>query len=161
MVLKSSSPGVQHTEEAWEIGTDVFGISGELLDRRRRRLEQSRVTEAVVLADEGTQLFRNGKRDQEVMAWELALNLGLEPLLGFVVLAGGAMAIAAGDKELLRFGTTLALIESDAASLSTTRRDGVNDFAMGPGHCSGVALEVLGAEGGKDFTDGGHDRVPP
>ena len=71
------------------------------------------------------------------------------------------MAIATGDKELLGFSTTLALIESDAASLSTTRRDGVNDFAMGPGHGSGVALEVLGAEGRKDFTDGGHDRVPP
>jgi hypothetical protein len=32
---------------------------------------------------------------------------------------------------------------------------------MSLGHRVGVALEVLGAEGGKDFTDGGHDRVPP
>jgi hypothetical protein len=28
-------------------------------------------------------------------------------------------------------------------------------------HAAGVTLEVLGAEGCKDFTDGGHGRVPP
>jgi hypothetical protein len=71
----SGRNGPKYAFEA-RFGTDVFGISGELLDRRRRGLEQSRVTEALVLADEGTQLFRNGKRDQEVMAWELALDLG-------------------------------------------------------------------------------------
>ena len=123
MVLQGSSPGVQHTEEAWEIGTDVFGISGELLDRRRRGLEQSRVTEALVLADEGVQRLRNGKRDQEVMAWELALDLGLEPLLGFVVLAGGTVAIATGNQELLRLSTALALIERNPAGLGATGCD--------------------------------------
>jgi hypothetical protein len=29
------------------------------------------------------------------------------------------------------------------------------------GHQVGVTFEVLGAEGCKDFTDGGHGRVPP
>jgi hypothetical protein len=28
-------------------------------------------------------------------------------------------------------------------------------------HRAGIALEVFGAEGGKDFMNGGHDRVPP
>jgi hypothetical protein len=28
-------------------------------------------------------------------------------------------------------------------------------------HAVGVTLEVLGAEGAKDFIDGGHGRVPP
>jgi hypothetical protein len=32
---------------------------------------------------------------------------------------------------------------------------------MSLGHRVGVVLEILGGEGGKDFTDGGHDRVPP
>ena len=44
MVLKSSSPGVQHTEEAWEIATDVLLDQGQLLDRLRGCLEQSGVT---------------------------------------------------------------------------------------------------------------------
>ena len=76
-----------------------FGIRASFLMAVRRGLEQSRVTEALVLAHEGAQLFWNGKGDQEVMAWELALDLFFEPLLGFVVLAGGAVAIATGAKN--------------------------------------------------------------
>ena len=37
MVLKSSSPGVQHTEEAWEIGADVLWDQGEFFDGRQKR----------------------------------------------------------------------------------------------------------------------------
>jgi len=39
--------------------------------------------------------------------------------------------------------------------------DGIDDFTVSFGHLGGVTLEVLGAEGCKDFMDGGHDRVPP
>lgn len=114
-----------------------------------------------MLADERAQLFWDSKGDQEVMTWELAFDPSLEPLLGFVVLAGGAVAISAGDKELLGLSTTLALIQSDTTGLGATGDDGIDDFAMGLGHRVGVALKILGAEGGEDFTDGGHDRVPP
>jgi len=161
MVLQSSTPGVQHTEEARQITTDVLWIEGELFDGIGRSFEQSAVSDALVLAQESSQLFGNGKREQEVMPRQLAVDLGLEPLLGFTVLAGGAMAIAAGAKELARFGTAIALVGRDAAGLGTTSDDGIDDFAMGLGHCGSVALEILGAEGGKDFMDGGHDRVPP
>ena len=36
--------------------------------------EQSGVAQALVLADERTQLLRDGKGDQEVVAWELAFD---------------------------------------------------------------------------------------
>ena len=39
MVLQGASPSVEHAEEAWEIGTDVFSIEGKFFDRVRRRLE--------------------------------------------------------------------------------------------------------------------------
>jgi hypothetical protein len=152
---------MEHAEEAGEVGADMLGIFGEFFDCLGRSLEQSGVAKALVLADERAQLLWDGKRDQKVMTRQSTFDLFLQPLLGFVVLAGGAMAIATGDKELLGFSTTLALIESNAAGLSPTRYDRIEDFAMGLGHGSGVALEILGAEGGKDFTDGGHDRVPP
>ena len=42
MVLQGSSPGVENTEEAWEIGTDVFSIEGKFFDGLGGRLEQSR-----------------------------------------------------------------------------------------------------------------------
>ena len=130
MVLQGSSPSVEHAEEAREIGTDVLLIEGKFFNRIRGRLEQSRVTEALVLADEGVQRLRNGKRDQEVMAWELALDLGLEPLLGFVVLAGGTVAIATGNQELLRLSTALALIERNPAGLGATSDHSIDDFTM-------------------------------
>jgi hypothetical protein len=161
MVLKSSSPGVEHAEEAWEIGTDVFGISDELVDRRRGRLKQSRVPDTLVLANEGTQLFGDCKGDQEMMSWQLALDLSLEPLLRFTVLACRTVAIATGAKELARLSAAVALVERHPAGLGATRRDGIDDFAVSFGHHRGVTLEVLGSEGCEDFTDGGHDRVPP
>jgi hypothetical protein len=161
MVLQGSSPSVEHSEEAWEIGTEVLWIEGEFFDRLRGRLEQSGVTGVLVLAHERTQLFWDGKRDEEVVTGQLALDLFSQPLLGLIVLAGGAVAIAAGAKELARLSAALALVERHPAGLGATRRDGIDDFAVRLGHPGGVTLEVLGSEGCKDFTDGGHDRVPP
>lgn len=68
------------------------------------------------------------------MTRELACNLGLEPLLSFTVLAGGAMAVSAGAKELLRFGAAIALVEGDAASFRAASDDGIDDFAVSFGH---------------------------
>src|ERR1700724_3345057 len=98
MILQSSTPGMQDPEEAWEIGTDVLRIEGEFFDGLRGRPEQSAITDARVLPHERTQLLWDGKRDEEVVAWELTPDLFFEPLLGFIVLAGGAVAIAAGEK---------------------------------------------------------------
>jgi hypothetical protein len=108
-----------------------------------------------------TQLFGDSKGDQEMMPWQLALDLSLEPLLRFTVLAGGTVTIAAGGKERLRLSTALALIERNPTGLGTTSDDSIEDFAMSAGLDRSIALKILGAEGGKDFTDGGHDRVPP
>ena len=52
MILKGSSPGVQDAEEAGEVATDVLLIEGEFFDGLRGRLEQSGVTDALVLAHE-------------------------------------------------------------------------------------------------------------
>jgi hypothetical protein len=161
MVLQGSSPSVEHAEEAREIGTDVLLIEGKFFNRIRGRLEQSGVTGALVLAHERTQLLWDGKRDEEVVTRQLALDLFSQPLLGLIVLAGGAVAIAAGAKELARLSAALALVERHPTGLGTTRRDGIDDFAVSLWHPGGVTLEVLGSEGCKDFTDGGHDRVPP
>jgi hypothetical protein len=152
---------VKHTEETRKISTDVLGIEGEFFDRIRGGLEQSGVTDALVLPHEVAQWLWDGKGDQEMMTRELALDLFLQPVLGFIVLAGGAVAIATGAKELLRLGAIVALIERHPAGLGTTGDEGIDDFAVSLGHLGGVTLEVLGSEGCKDFMDGGHDRVPP
>ena len=161
MIVQGSSPGVQDAEEAGEIGADVLSIQGEFFDGVRRRLEQRGVSHALVLSHEGAQFFWDRKGNQEMMSWELALDLFLQPLLGFMVLTGGAMTIATGAVELAWLGAVVALVERRPAGLRTTGHEGIDDFAVRLGHLGGVTSEVLGCEGGKDFMDGGHDRVPP
>ena len=137
-------------------------IQGEFFDGIGGSLKQSGVARALILPHEGAQRFWDRKGDQEMMAWELAVDLFLEPLLGFSVLTGGAVAVTTGAIELARLGAAVTLVGRDSAGLGTTGHDGVDDFAVSLGHLGGVTLEVLGSEGCKDFTDGGrHDRVPP
>lgn len=161
MILQGSSPGVQNTEEAWNIGTDVILIEGQFFDGVRGSLEQGGVSHALVLSHEGAQRFWDRKRNKEMVAGELAPDLFLQPLLSFMVLASWAMAIAAGAIELVGLGAGFALVERNTAGFGTTGHDGIDDFAVRLGHSRGVALEVLGAEGCKDFMDGGHGPVPP
>jgi len=68
---------MEHAEEAGEISADVLGVFGEFFDGLGRSLEQSGVSDTLVLAHERAQLFGDGEGDQEVMAGELALDLSL------------------------------------------------------------------------------------
>ena len=161
MILQGSSPGVKHTEEAGNICADEVLIEGEFFDGVRGGLEQGGVSHALVLSDEGAQFFWHRKRNEEMMAGELALELFLKPLLSLMVLASRAMAIATGAIELVGLVAFFALVVGNATEFSATGGDRINGFAVCFGHQVGVTLEVLGAEGCKDFTDGGHGRVPP
>jgi hypothetical protein len=152
---------VQNTEEAGNIGTDVILIEGQFFDGVRGSLEQSGVSQALVLPHEVAQRFWDRKGNQEMVAGELAPDLFLQPLLSFMVLASWAMAIATRAIELVGLGASFALVERNTAGLGTTGHDGIDDFAVSLGHRRGVALAVLGSEGCKDFMDGGHGRVPP
>ena len=130
MILQGSSPGVQDTEEAGEIGTDVILIEGEFFDGVRGGLEQSGVSQALVLPDEVAQGFWDRKGNKEMVAGELALDLFLQPLLSLMVLASRAMAIATGAIELVRLGAAFALVKRNPAGLGTTVHDGIDGFAV-------------------------------
>ena len=145
MILKSSTPGMQDPKEAGEIGADVLWIEGEFFNGLRGSLEQSGVTGTLVLAHERTQLLWDGKRDEEVVTRELALDLFSQPLLSFIVLAGGTVAIAAGAKELARLSAALTLVERDTTSLRTAGDDGIDDLAVSLRHLGGV--NVGGTQG--------------
>ena len=58
-------------------------------------------------------------------------------------------------------GAGFALVERHTAGFSTTAHDGIDGFAVCFRHAVGVTLEVLGAKGCKDFSDGGHGLIPP
>ena len=61
MILQGSSPGVQNAEEAGEIATDVLLIEGEFFDGIGRSLEQSGVSDALVLSYKRAQRFWDGE----------------------------------------------------------------------------------------------------
>jgi hypothetical protein len=59
-------------------------------------MEQGLLGRALVGADEGAQGLRDGEGHQEVRPGELFLQVMLEPLLGFLLLALGTRAVATG-----------------------------------------------------------------
>jgi hypothetical protein len=68
---------VQDAEEAGEIGPDVLLIEGEFFDGVGGSLEQSGVSQALVLPHEVAQRLWDREGYQEMVARELALDLFL------------------------------------------------------------------------------------
>lgn len=161
VVLQGSSPGVKDTEEPWEISPDVMLIGGKFFDRLRGGLKQCRVSDALVFADKTTQVLWHREGEKEMMSGELAVDLFFQPLSGLMLLASGAVPIATGAIEFMGPAARFALIKGQAAGFGATGSESIDGFAVCFRHQVGVALEVLRAEGAKDFIDGGHDRVPP
>ena len=120
MILQGSSPGVQDAEEAGNIGTDVILIEGQFFDGVRGSLEQSGVSQALVLSDEVAQRFWDRKRNEEMVAGELAVDLFLQPLLSFMGLASWAMAMylcrTLGGHRLTEIGKVLGLDKYSSVS---------------------------------------------
>ena len=114
MVLQGTSPGVKDTKEARQIGAYVMLIEGEFSHRFGRGFKQSRVSGALVFAHKATESFWHREGKEEMMGWELALKLFIEPLLSLMVLASGAMAIATGAIELVGLTAIFALVEGQA-----------------------------------------------
>ncbi len=112
-------------------------------------------------ADEGVELWGESEGDEEVVPWQLPLHLCSYPHMSFVVLAGGAVAIAAGTEEEMDLTAALALIEGGSTSLSTTVDDGVDDFDVVVRHRILILPDILWSVGSKDIVDGCHFRVPP
>ena len=111
MVLQGSSPRVKDAEETRQVGADVMGIGGEFFNRFRGGLKQGRVSGALVFSDEGAQLFWDCKSNEKMVRGELAFELFLKPLSGFVLLTGRAVAITAGAIELVGLAALIALIK--------------------------------------------------
>jgi hypothetical protein len=161
VILEGSSPGVEDAEESREITADVVFVEGEFFDGLGGGLEQGRVSHPLVFANEATQIFRDGKGEQEMMTGELAFDLFFQPLAGFMVLTRRAMAISTGAIDPMELATLFTLVEGNAVELGATANDGINDFAVYRRHDVGVAFEVLGGEGSEDLIDCGHGLGPP
>ena len=95
VVLELSSPGVQDTGKAGEVGADEALLWSEPFEGRCRRLEQGLVGDWLMRADKRAQGLRDGEGQEKVGSRELFLQLVVEPLLGFMRLALWTVPVAA------------------------------------------------------------------
>ncbi len=64
-----------------------------------------------------------------MVAGELPFKLSLEPLAGFVVLAGGTMAVAAGSVDMEGLSTLAALVDGNPRSFGSALLDGIDGLS--------------------------------
>ena len=159
MILELPAPGMQDTSKPGELSAEEAGIAGEAFEGFRRRLDQGLVGQPGMGAAEGAQGFRDSKGEEEVRAWELFVELFMEPLLRLLGLTLWTMAIAAGMRETVLLATALAGIEAVAVGTGAAGADGLQSCEV----CRrqvGVACTLLCAIGGEDGGDRGHDGNP-
>jgi len=90
MDLQILSPGVQHAEES-DLGAEMFGIGGDLQQRRGAGTEQKVIDDFLVLQGEPREFVRKSKHDMHVLyGQQLFIAIG-EPLIAGVGLAFGTV----------------------------------------------------------------------
>jgi len=94
-----------------------------------------------------------------VRSGKLLLQVVLKPLLGCMLLTLGTVSMATGMLDAMVCPAALALRETMAVMAAAAVLDGADDLAVCGGEM-GIALQVLGREGGADLTEGGHGRSP-
>ncbi len=97
--------------------------------------------------------------EEEVRPRELFVQMVLEPLLSFMLLALGTVPVATGMIDAVLFPTALALIEAMAVMAALALLDSTDNLAVRGGEV-GIALKVFWRKGGEDIAQGGHGRSP-
>jgi len=123
--------------------------------------EQRVVAQFLVAAQKRAQGLGHREGEHEVVAWQLALQPPLEPLLGLAVLALGAMTVAAGGREHVMMATVLALVADRAIGLGAALADGLDDLVVLGGDVLAEARQVLRSEAVEDLLDGTHLTALP
>jgi len=160
MVMELAAPGVKDAEESREIASDVLSIRGQFLDGLRGGGEQGGIGSPLIAADEASEVFRDGEGDHEVVSGQLSLDLSFEPLVGLVMLAVGAVAVAAGAVDAVGRAAFLALVDRRACGWGAAVHDGVDHFAVYFRHGAGVLFQVFDGVGPEDVIYGCHGRTP-
>lgn len=93
--------------------------------------------------DDGTEGFGDGEGDEEMMTGELVFDLFFQPLSCFVMLAGGAVAVATAFVEDMRFLAAVTVIDRDAGGWGVALDDGLHGFAMLKRDSVSETLEIL------------------
>jgi hypothetical protein len=126
---ESLPPGVQDGGDA-ELGTEVLGISGELLQGSSGGAEEQVIEPARVDADQGAQGVRQGEDDVEVRHRQEQRLLRHQPLGSLGALTLRAVAIAAGVIGDVLGPTVFALLHVPTQGRRPTALDGAEDAPL-------------------------------
>jgi len=105
VIFEGTTPGVQDAEESREVCSDELFIWDQFFNRLGGGSKQSGVGGPLVFTDEAAQALRDGKSEHEMMTWELAFELFVQPLAALVVLTGGTMRIFTGAIDAMKLST--------------------------------------------------------
>jgi hypothetical protein len=149
MIGEVAAPGVQDAEHA-DLSTQEARVKCQELGGCGGGTEEQFIEEGLVAASDWAQSGREGEGEHEVRDRQEQVLLGLEPLLGSVVLAFRAVAVAAGMvavAQLVALGTG---VELSAESVGAAVFDGVHGPAVRGEQVMGVLLAVGRAVLAKD-----------
>lgn len=159
VVLELPAPGMQDTGESREIGPDEAFIFGPPLEGRCRCLNQGLVSNALLRADKGTQGLRDSEGEKKGRPRELFVQVMLEPLLRFMLLALGTGPVATGTIDAVFFSTALALLEAVAVMAALAPLDGTDGLTVCSGE-GGIALQGLRGKSSEDIAESRHGSSP-
>jgi hypothetical protein len=150
---------MQDTGETRPVRPNEALVLGQPLEGRGRGLQQGVGREAVRRADEGAERPRDRKGEEEVRPRELCVEVVLKPLLRFMLLALGAVAVATSMRDAVLSRTVWALREAMAIGAAAAVLDGAAHLTVCGGEVR-IALQVCGRKGGEDVPQGGHGSRP-
>jgi len=113
-----------------------------------------------VASDEKANLFRHSKCHHKMVAGETALQLPLQPLSAFEILALGTVTVAAGTEQEMFLAALLALIEETAVRLGLAVDHGGDNLLVLDRHGVSVEPDVLRGKGPEDLVNHSHGYPP-
>ena len=129
VVDQVAGPGVQYTHQP-DLPTHKARVLGQLLGSLSRSAKEQVVEQFLVLAGDLAQFSGKRESQQEVRDGQEQSLLGFQPVLGLLVLALGAMAIAAGMITVAGFATGGARVNLSSQRFGAAALDGVHGLAM-------------------------------
>ena len=142
---------MQNADQA-ELSADKTRILGQLLCCRCRGLKEQIIEKGLVRAGERAQSSRDGEGEHEVRDRQQKILLFLQPLLGFVVLALGAMTVAAGVVAVLSLVALRAGIGLSTQGGGTALLNGAHNLPVTGEQALGILLAIGGTVLAEDVS---------
>jgi len=94
MVIQCSAPGVQNSVESQNIYTDEFFILYKRFHGFGGRFEKSVIGNFLIFSEKASNRLRYAESDHEIGAWNLIIQLVIEPVQPLLILACWTMSVS-------------------------------------------------------------------